>query len=194
VTPIAESLESWLPDLGSNQGPTETEQHTARIRARKSKILNVLFAGLRVATRRPNPFRTPMVGAAQRSPKIEANQRLSQPRPTRNRTAPLALRMPRPKHASGGQTTPGPCALAALGPNASHLEHQPLEGLVEVRRILRHEPLRLFGQVDQDRTGLEQRQRLGAAAATSTPSNSTPTTPTSRSPAAATPSSPPTRP
>jgi Putative auto-transporter adhesin, head GIN domain len=56
--------------------------------------------------------------------------------------------------------------LSEHGPNASHLEHQPLEGLVEVRRILRHEPLRLLGQVDQDRTGLEQRQRLGAAAAT----------------------------
>ena len=49
-------------------------------------------------------------------------------------------------------------------PDAAHLEHQPLDRLVALRRVLRQELPRFFGQVDQNRAGLEQRQRLAAGA------------------------------
>src|SRR5437870_2254478 len=41
--------------------------------------------------------------------------------------------------------------------DTAHLKHQPLDRLVAVRRILRHEPASLVRQIDQNRSGFEQR-------------------------------------
>jgi hypothetical protein len=52
--------------------------------------------------------------------------------------------------------------LAEHRPDAAHLEHQPLDGLVAACRVARHEPSGLLGEVQQDRARLPQRQRLAA--------------------------------
>ena len=52
--------------------------------------------------------------------------------------------------------------LAEHRSDAAHLEHQPLEAFVAAGGILRNEAAGLLGQVHQDRTRLEQRQRLAA--------------------------------
>ncbi len=44
--------------------------------------------------------------------------------------------------------------------NAAHLEHEPLNSLVAGGRIPRQELAALLGEIDQDRTGFKQRQRL----------------------------------
>jgi hypothetical protein len=54
--------------------------------------------------------------------------------------------------------------LAEHGPHATDLEEQPLDRLVAPRRILRQELARFVGEVDEDRAGLEQRERPPARA------------------------------
>jgi len=46
--------------------------------------------------------------------------------------------------------------------NAAHLEHEPLNSLVAGGRIPRQELAALLGEIDQDRAGFKQRQRLPA--------------------------------
>ena len=48
--------------------------------------------------------------------------------------------------------------------DASHLEHEPLDHVVAGRRVVRQETSGLVREIDEDRAGLEQRQRLAAGA------------------------------
>ncbi len=52
--------------------------------------------------------------------------------------------------------------LAEHRTDSAHLKHQPLDGLISAGRIARHELAGLFGEIDQDRAGLEQGQRFPA--------------------------------
>jgi hypothetical protein len=54
--------------------------------------------------------------------------------------------------------------LAEHRADAAHLEHHPLDGLVAAGRILRDQLAGLVGEIQQDRAGFEQRERLAVRA------------------------------
>src|SRR5665213_1226042 len=52
--------------------------------------------------------------------------------------------------------------LAEDRPDPRHLEEYPFHGLVALRRVFRHQLAGLFGEIDQDRAGLEKADGLAA--------------------------------